>query len=205
MVVIVIRAQPKDSDEEHYSSRTRSYVVENPNQVFASSRCEIYDESESWPSSHDSELNANSENKLVNGNRMLCNKNVETTFVWHSDLDNSYVRGVAEKLPYEPTRNDHRLDSPMSKDSGFSDRITTNGNKTKNFNKLYESDSEKFLRQGRFRTSPLTAQVNCRNVDNNNTVAYLSCSSQVDPEDSITTTKEGKQKLILIFYYYYYY
>lgn len=191
MVVIVIRAQPKDSDEE-FNSPTTSYVVENPRQVFESSRCETYDErecfNESWPSSHNSGLNANSERKFVNRNQALCNKSLEGIY-WLAGHEDLCTSSDSSKVVNGARCNDYRLDSPLSKDSGFCDKITPN--RTRRQYRVSNPDNYKFPRQDHFQSSSMADAVDCRDADNNS-LAYLSCSSQVNPEDSIATTKEGK-------------
>lgn len=186
MVVIVIRTQSKDSDEEFYSSGE----PENPRgRVFASSRLPetTHDERESWPSPYDSSSN---NSKLVNGNQTICEgtpRNLNST----SKLFREY-----------------RMDSPLSKDSGFSDKMTSFTSK-KPYRTL-ETRKTLMPKMSRMPFPSLLTEIHCHDTNNNhnndyddvidNRTASLCSFSQADPDDTLAKTKEGKQLSFSFFF-----
>ncbi|KAK6625217.1 hypothetical protein RUM43_005508 [Polyplax serrata] len=172
MVVIVIRAQSKDSEDEELrvGSPATGYRVENPTPVFRATRRHAYDErecfNESWPSSHDySELNAGNAGRKNAGAPRCSDRIVDG--IPRFDEPRILVKETVRSGP------DFRLESPLSKDSGFSDRVVPNGNRRQYIMTNFCDDR------------PSSKTFGYRN--NQRCVSYF---PQVEPADAIATTKE---------------
>lgn len=205
MVVIVIRV-PEDKQNV---APTVTYRSENESKVTLTKKNGLYDPlHETGPPSYDSGVNTDPEprdlklflreNRTVYDRAPRIPKDPEQdplfTHLESSSKDSGFC-GYAEyqrlkdlellREIHERNVNDIRLESPVSKDSGFSDKIRPC--KITKIRYYSRPDS----REKNTSCTYLSSRSSQPDTDSN-TVTYLSCSSQADPENSVATTKEGE-------------
>lgn len=187
MVVIVIRVPTRDGNEDKPSSSV-AYETGSGSRVTVSKKiCE-----ETGPPSYDSGVNIDAEPRDLK----LFLRESRTRTEHDRESKDSGLGGYSEynrlkdlellREIHERSKNEIRLESPASKDSGFSDLKPRPSNVT---TIKYSSPGT-----GPDRITYLSSRSSQPDTDSN-TVTYFSCSSQADPENSIATTKEGKFSL----------
>lgn len=211
MVVIVIRVPPRDSGEDkHSGTPTVTYRTDGAGRVTVSkTRNGTYGERDAFhetgPSSYDSGVNTDPETRdlklFLRENRTVYDKipcrsprdedrllshlescSKDSGFCGHVEYQRLRDLELLKEI-HERSKNEIRLESPVSKDSGFSDKAR------KPFQGKHFSRPES--REKSTSCTYLSSRSSQPDTDSN-TVTYLSCSSQADPENSVATTKEGK-------------
>lgn len=204
MVVIVIRVPSEDKPN---GTPTVTYRTETESKVTSRHHKNGYDSlNETGPPSYDSGVNTDSEPRdlklFLRENRTVYDRTPRIeqdplfTHLESSSKDSGFC-GYAEyqrlkdlellREIHERNKSDAlRLESPVSKDSGFSDKIRPC--KITKIKYYSRPDSREKNTSCTYLSSSRSSQPDT----DSNTVTNFSYSSQADPENSIATTKEGE-------------